>query len=94
MVNKQYMGKPAGNFPAPAKAAGDMTATRQRTPPPGSVPATGKVTGYNPGYPSTGPAGSNPLTNGSDSMTLPMFNASTGYSDTGVGHTGDMGGAG
>jgi hypothetical protein len=41
-----------------------------------------------------GQAGSNPLTNGADSMGLPMFNPSTGNSDTGVGHSGDLGGAG
>ena len=34
-----------------------------------------------------GQEGSNPLTNGSDSMGLPMFNATAGFSDTGaVGH--------
>lgn len=34
-----------------------------------------------------GTPGSNPLTNGSDSMNLPMFTPTTGYSDTGaVGH--------
>lgn len=33
------------------------------------------------------PAGSSPLTNGGDSMALPMFTPTTGYSDTGaVGH--------
>jgi hypothetical protein len=40
------------------------------------------------------PAGSNPLTNGSDSMSLPMFSPSTGNTDSGVGHSGDLGGAG
>ena len=33
------------------------------------------------------PASTNPLTNGSDSMSLPMFTPTVGYSDTGaVGH--------
>ena len=31
-----------------------------------------------------GDSGSNPLTNGSDSMSLPMFNATAGNSDTGA----------
>lgn len=94
MKTKEFMGKVGGNFPAPQKAGPDMTATRQRTPPPGSVPSMGSVGGANPGYPVSGPKGSNPLTNGSDSMGLPMFNAGNGNTDTGVGHQGDMGGAG
>lgn len=45
-------------------------------------------------YLAGGAAGSNPLTNGSDSMGLPMFSPATGNSDSGVGHSGDLGGAG
>lgn len=51
---------------------------------------TGQVLPYLTGV----SAGSNPLTNGSDTMGLPIFNPQAGNTDTGVGHSGDLGGAG
>ena len=35
-------------------------------------------------YLNGGTPGSSPLTNGSDSMSLPMFNPTVGYTDTGA----------
>lgn len=96
-MNKQFMGKPGGNFPAPQKATSNSTATPVRPVPLAAASAAASVpsaTAWNPGYPTTGPAGTNPLTNGSDSMNLPMFNPAGGFSDSGVGHSGDTGGAG
>ena len=70
------------------------TSTPQRTPPAGSVPTMNTPTTFNPGYPiNSGPA-STPPNQTQDSMSLPIFNPSTGNSDSGVGHSGDLGGAG
>lgn len=71
----------------------DNTATPQRTLPAGSVPKVSTPTKWDPGYPTTGPAGSAPNQT-PDSMSLPMFNEQGGNTDSGVGHSGDLGGAG
>jgi hypothetical protein len=48
--------------------------------------------GYNPGYPAGGTAPAIPTPQ--DTMSLPIFNPIPGNTDTGVGHSGDLGGAG
>jgi hypothetical protein len=70
----------------------DRTATLQRTPPAGSVPSTPLPTTWNPGYPTSGPTTQMP--NPTDTASLPMFNGTSGNIDSGVGHSGDLGGAG
>ena len=61
----------------------------------GTMPATPALpSGQDLSYLNGGMPGSNPLTNSSDSMGLPMYNIATGNSDSGVAHSGDLGGAG
>ena len=54
----------------------------------GTIPSVASIgDGQALTYLNGAPAGSNPLTNGSDSMGLPMFTPTTGFSDSGaVGH--------
>ena len=54
----------------------------------GSIPAVEAIpTTQTLPYLQGGTPGSNPLTNGSDSQSLPIFSPTAGYSDTGaVGH--------
>lgn len=59
----------------------------------GQLPSAGaQPTTFNPGYPTTGLVP--PMPNPTDTATLPIFSGTAGYSDTGVGHSGDLGGAG
>jgi hypothetical protein len=71
------------------------TATPPRLPMTGSVPNMSTPTSYNPGYPVSGVASvPAPDARATDTQSLPMFNPSQGNSDSGVGHSGDLGGAG
>ena len=59
----------------------------------GSLPASPALpTSFQPGWPTGGvsPTATTPT----DSQSLPMFNITQGSTDTGVGHSGDLGGAG
>lgn len=54
----------------------------------GQVPSVGSIgSGQALPYLNGAPASTNPLSNGSDTQSLPMFSPSAGFSDTGaVGH--------
>ena len=82
------MGKTGGNVPAGETLVGtDRNRVGGQIPATPPVPAQASAFGYLAGAPALA------MPNPQDSQTLPMFNESTGFSDTGVSHTGDVGGA-
>lgn len=53
----------------------------------GQMPSTpAGASGQELTYLNGAPTGGSPLTNGSDSQSLPMFSPAAGYTDSGVGH--------
>lgn len=83
-------GKVGGNHPAPAPLA-DTTRTRVG----GQMPATDALPTMADQFPwlTAGAASVATPDSAQATETLPLFNASTGYTDTGAQSTGDLGGA-
>ena len=81
------IGKVGGNSPA-----GGLIGDTSRSRPTGQMPSVGALPSQPQSYmlltPDAQVAGTQ------ETSTLPMFSAASGYTDTGVGHSGDMGGAG
>jgi len=82
-------GKTGGNYPAGATLTGT-----EKTRVGGQMPTTAALPTMSdqPAY--MGQAADAKVTVPQDTMTLPMFSEATGFTDTGVSHEGDMGGAG
>ena len=83
-------GKVGGNHPAGAPI-GDTTRTRVG----GQIPATDPLPTMADQFPwlTAAPASVSPPDSAQTAETLPLFNVSTGYTDTGAQSTGDLGGA-
>mgnify|MGYP000193207923 CR=1 FL=1 len=83
-------GKVGGNYPTPAPLA-DTTRTRVG----GTMPATAPLPTMADQMPylTAAPASVATPDSGPVAESLPLFNASTGYTDTGAQSTGDLGGA-
>lgn len=89
MVTKaENMAKPRTNFPAPQAATGDPTAYY---PIAGKIPNVAPVNQYDPGYPVQGTPSRMPQPK--DTLLQVIANPVPGNTDTGVGHSGDLGGA-
>lgn len=83
------MGKVGQNSPVGA-TVGDTS--RQRVG--GQMPSTEALPTMADQFPWLTAQGNVQMPNPQDSATLPIFSPTTGNTDTGVGHSGDLGGAG
>lgn len=83
------IGKVGGNYPR-----GAVMPDTSRERPRGEVPPTAALPTMGDQFPwlTAAPSASVPVTQ--ETSTLPIFSPSAGNTDTGVGHSGDLGGAG
>jgi len=82
------IGKPGGN--SPMTMPGDTSYQRVG----GQIPAVDALPTMADQMPYLTATPSAKVPNTQDSATLPLFSPSAGNTDTGVGHSGDLGGAG